>query len=167
MKVVFKLLLVSIMFFGAIVNGNAQDKPKNDPKWPDIALQMKIIKYDIQSTNGDKRTYNVSVSIEVINFGEKQTPANKLNLKLTFGVLGPNDSHDFIGNGKTFTKVYSIQSLNQNQKQNVEWKFTYTTLGEIYCHDFSALVANKVPLELVVNNNKLMDNQLYKCVHLH
>ncbi len=167
MKAKFNFLLVSILFFAAVVNSYSQDKPKDDPKWPDIALQNKVIKYNLISTNGDTGTYNVTASIDVVNYGEKQTPANKLNLKLAFGVLGPNDSHDFMNNGKTFNKEYSIPALNQDQKQSIVWKFTYKTRGVVLCHDFLAVVKNKIPYEIVISNNKLVDNQIYKCVHVH
>ncbi|MCC6841671.1 MAG: hypothetical protein IT264_01200 [Saprospiraceae bacterium] len=165
MKKFFNLFLVTIMFYLSSGNAYTQIKPKDDSKWPDIALQNLSIKYNLQSQNGNNRTYNVVVSLEVINFGEKQTPANSLNLKLSLGVLGPNDSHDYFRNGKTFNKVNAINALKQNQKQAILWKFSYTAVGEVICYDFMGSVANKIPLELVVNNNKLVNS--IQCAHPH
>ncbi|MBK9995201.1 MAG: hypothetical protein WAS56_12550 [Saprospiraceae bacterium] len=161
MKVVLNFLLVSMFLFLPVVNSYSQDKLNEDPKWPDIGLQNSKIEYNLKSTNGDRHTYQIIVSLVVINLGEKITPNRKLNLKLTLG----SGFGSTTGYKKTMNKVVTIQALNQDQKQNVVWKFTIATKGEIHCYDFLAEVSQKIPLEFVIDNNKLRNKT--DCISLY
>ena len=153
MKTFFNLFLVFVLFHLLTESTYTQPKPKDDSNWPDLALQKFKIEHNLRTTKGGTNTYNVKVTLDVINFGEKKTPVNKLNLKLILGA-GVGSTTEY---NETFNKEYSIKALNQDQKQSIVWKFKYITKGEWHCHDFLATVVNKVPFEFVINNNELIN----------
>lgn len=165
MKTISKLYLVTLIFLTCLGISYSQGKPKDDPKHPDIAIQNAKVKYDLLTTKGNSSNYEVVITYDVVNFGENPTPAVKINMKCSLGVLGPNDNHNFMANGKTFTKVQNIPSLSYGNKKNIVWKFQYTAVGELVCYDFNAMVANKILHEFIIDNNKL--SMKIDCAHPH